>query len=82
MPVNDVKLVCDGYTVGSHTAAFGRVGGQYMMRDNGGHRVALSIGTGPDHMREVWEAFQCAAAGEQSMPAVLFGETVRSSSPG
>jgi hypothetical protein len=76
--VGDVKLVRDGYTVGSRTAAFGRVGERYVMRDNKGYRITLPIATVPDHLREVWKAFQGAAAGEESMPATFYGEIVES----
>jgi hypothetical protein len=78
MPVNDVRLVRNGYTVSSPTAAFGRVGEEYVMRDNHGHRVALSVAASPDHLCEVWGAFQCSVASDQTMPATLFGESVRS----
>ena len=78
MPENDVTLVRDGYTISSPTAAFGRIGELYVMRDNNGHKVALPAATEPDHLREVWAAFQCAAARHRPMPATLFGEIVQS----
>jgi len=74
--------VRDGFTVSTHTAAFARIGEQYVMRDNNGHQVAFPLDTDPEHMREVWVAFQSAAVDNTSMPAMLYGETVQSSSPG
>jgi hypothetical protein len=78
MPENDVTLVRSGYTVSSPTAAFGRIGELYVMRDNQGHKVALPVPTEPDHLREVWAAFQRAAARNGPMPTTLFGEIVQS----
>lgn len=79
MPENDVRLVCAGYTVSNPTAAFGRIGEEYVMRDNHGHKIALSGDTQTDHLREVWGAFRDAAAGNLPMPPTLFSETVESS---
>jgi hypothetical protein len=70
--------VRDGYTVSSPTAAFGRIGELYVMRDNNGNKVALPVATEPDHLREVWSAFQSAAVHDRPMPATLFGEFVQS----
>jgi hypothetical protein len=38
------------------------------------------MATEADRMREVWAAFQYASAGDELMPATLFGESVRSTS--
>ena len=78
MSVNHVRLVLNGYTVSTPTATFARVGVRYVMRDKNGHRVEFPLNAKPDHIRTVWAAFESAAAGE--MPAVLFGEIVRSGS--
>jgi hypothetical protein len=80
MSVNDVRLVLDGYTVSTPTATFARVGVRYVMRDKNGNRVEFPLNAEPDHMRTVGIAFESAAVGE--MPAVLFGEIVRSDSKG
>jgi hypothetical protein len=88
MPDNDVTLVREGYTISDENAAFGRIGGQYVMRDHGGHRIELPIATTePAHLHEVWGAFKRAAAGDDPMQPMLFGEIVwsghrrKSSSP-
>jgi hypothetical protein len=62
MPRSDLDLVTRGYTISVRTAAFGRVGEQYVMRDRKGHRVALPLDTQPDILLEVWTAFRRAAA--------------------
>jgi hypothetical protein len=79
MPENDVRLVCAGFTVSNPTAAFGRIGEEYVMRDNYGHRIVLSVDTQTDHIREIWGAFRDAATGDLPMPPTLFGETVEAS---
>jgi hypothetical protein len=62
MPRSDLDLVTRGYTISVRTAAFGRIGEQYVMRDRNGHRVALPLDTQPDFLLEVWTAFRRAAA--------------------
>jgi hypothetical protein len=81
MPLSDVRLVRDGYTISNPTATFGPIGKLYVMRDHEGHRVELPVDTTkPDHLREVWGAFKHAAAGNEPMLATLFGEIVWSGS--
>jgi hypothetical protein len=75
---NNVELVTSGYTISVETAALGRVGERYVMRDGKRHQIALPLATETDHLREVWTAFLYAAASSGPMPAVLCGETVQS----
>jgi hypothetical protein len=72
------ELVQNGYTVSTTRAAFGRIGTLYVMRDQGGHQIALPINTTTDHLREVWEAFDRAATGNEPMPDAISGEIVAS----
>jgi hypothetical protein len=62
MPASELDLVTRGYTISVRTAAFGRVGEQYVMRDRNGHRVALALDTQPAFLLEVWTAFRRASA--------------------
>jgi hypothetical protein len=78
MPSNDIELVTRGYTVSVRTAALGRVGRKYVMRDRRGRQIALPVATQPDHLLEVWTAFLSAAADNGPMPATLSGEVVSS----
>ena len=71
MPGNDVNLVTQGYTISVGTAAFGRIGDQYVMRDRTGQRITLPVTTQPGLLLEVWRVFQRAAARSEAMPAVL-----------
>ncbi len=57
MAGNGVERVTSGYTIRVRTAALGRVGGQYVMRDRKGRRIALPVTTEPDHLLKVWAAF-------------------------
>ena len=72
------ELVQNGYTVSTPGAAFGRIGTVYVMRDHDGHKVAVPINTTTEHLREVWEAFDSAAAGAEPMPEAISGERVAS----
>jgi hypothetical protein len=78
MPGSDVELVTHGYTVSVRTAALGRIGRKYVMRDRRGRQIALPVATQPDHLLEVWTAFLRAAADNGPMPAMLSGEVVSS----
>jgi hypothetical protein len=79
MPGNDTERVTSGYTISVGTAALGRIGAQYVMRDRKGHRIVLPVSTRPDRLLEVWAAFQRAANRSEAMPAMLAGEMVSSS---
>jgi hypothetical protein len=76
MPGSDLDLVTRGYTISVRTAAFGRIGEQYVMRDRKGHRVALPLDTQPDFLLEVWTAFNAAAAEKEPVVSMPTGETV------
>jgi hypothetical protein len=76
MSGNDVERVFRGYTISVRTAALGRIGEDYVMRDRKGHRIVLPIATQPDRLMEVWAEFRRAATGVEAMPPVLAGETV------
>jgi hypothetical protein len=66
MPENDVTLVRGGYTVSSPTAAFGRIGELYVMRDNQGHKVALPVPTEPGHLLEVLCGFPACRGAQRA----------------
>ena len=76
MPGSDLDLVTRGYTISVRTAAFGRIGEQYVMRDRNGHRVALPLDAQPDFLLEVWTAFSRAAAEKEPAASMATGETV------
>jgi hypothetical protein len=75
MPGSELDLVTRGYTISVRTAAFGRIGEQYVMRDRNGHRVALPLDAQPDFLLAVWTAFRRAAAEMEPVPAIATGET-------
>ena len=54
----EIELVARGYTVSTRAAALGRIGGDYVMRDCDGARLALPLSTEIDHLRAVWTAFR------------------------
>jgi hypothetical protein len=76
MPGSDLDLVTRGYTISVRTAAFGRIGEQYVMRDRKGRRVALPLDAQPDYLLEVWTAFSRAAAEKEPVVSMATGETV------
>jgi hypothetical protein len=65
---NNVELVTSGYAISVETAALGRIGERYVMRDSKGHLIGLPVATETDHLREVWTAF-LQAAGKQRADA-------------
>jgi hypothetical protein len=54
----EIELVARGYTVSTRAAALGRIGGDYVMHDCDGGRLALPLTTEIDHLRAVWTAFR------------------------
>jgi hypothetical protein len=62
----EIELVARGYTVSTRAAALGRIGGDYVMRDSDGARVALPLSTETDRLRAVWAAFRARSSGEAS----------------
>ena len=76
MPGRDLDLVTRGYTISVRTAAFGRIGEQYVMRDRNGRRVALPLDAQPNFLLAVWTAFRRAAAETEPVMSIATGETV------
>jgi hypothetical protein len=62
----EIELVARGYTVSTRAAALGRIGGDYVMRNRDGTRVALPLSTEIDRLRAVWTAFRARSFGEAS----------------
>jgi hypothetical protein len=59
----EIELVARGYTVSTRAAALGRIGGDYVMRNRDGTRVALPLSTEIDRLRAVWTAFRSRSSG-------------------
>jgi hypothetical protein len=78
--VRNVELVTRGYTVSVETAALGRIGEHYVMRDRQGHRIALPLAVHPKHLLQVWAAFRRAIDSGRPMPARSADGIVLSSS--
>lgn len=49
----------------------GRVGGDYVMRDCDGTRVALPLSTEIDRLRAIWTAFRSRPAGDGDVPSTI-----------
>jgi hypothetical protein len=67
----EIELVARGYTVSARAAALGRIGGDYVMRDCDGTRVALPLSTEIDRLRAIWTAFRSRPAGDAVVPSTI-----------
>jgi hypothetical protein len=65
----EIELVARGYTVSTCAAALGRIGGDYVMRNRDGIRVALPLSTEIDRLRAVWTAFRAHPSGDAGVPS-------------
>jgi hypothetical protein len=56
-------------TVSTRAATRGRIGGDYVMRNRDGARLALPVTTEIDRLRAVWTAFRSRPSGDAGVPS-------------
>ena len=64
----EVRLLLEGYTISSRTAALGRIADEYVMRSGKGQRLTLPIGTSIDSLTKAWSRFRNRSESESGNP--------------